>query len=158
VPLALAAAEALLDEIGELFAIMLRVSRRIEDADQPMTATQRLALIEVAIVGPLRLSSLAARMDTTPATASRAVDVLQKYGLVVRRPDPDDGRASLIGATVEGRRWTDERRNLVLGLLEQLEREGLATAGLTGELAELNAALRDATGHESVARGVVLAP
>src|SRR3954453_11332682 len=110
VSLAPDAAQSLLDEIGELFAIMLRISRRIEDADQPMTATQRLALIEVAIVGPLRLSILAARMDTTPATASRAIDVLQDYGLVVRRPDPEDGRATLIGATAEGRRWTDERR------------------------------------------------
>ena len=125
VPLALAAAEALLDEIGELLAIMLRISRRIEDADEPMTATQRLALIEVAIVGPLRLSNLAARMDTTPATASRAIDVLQRYELVVRRPDPDDGRATLIAATAKGKRWTDERRSLVLSILEQLDAEGV---------------------------------
>jgi DNA-binding MarR family transcriptional regulator len=158
VPLALAAAEALLDEIGELFAIMLRISRRIEDADQPMTATQRLALIEVAIVGPLRLSSLAARMDTTPATASRAIDVLQDYGLVVRRPDPEDGRATLIGATAKGTLWTDERRSLVLSILEQLDGDDVPSAALTPRLADLNAALREATGHEAVARGVVLAP
>jgi DNA-binding MarR family transcriptional regulator len=158
VPLALAAAEALLDEIGELFAIMLRVSRRIEDADEPMTATQRLALIEVAIVGPLRLSSLAERMDTTPATASRAIVVLQRYGLVVRRPDPEDGRATLIGATPKGRRWTDERRSLVLAILEQLDADGVPFRALTPGLADLNRALRHATGHEAVARGVMLAP
>ena len=158
VPLALAAAEALLDEIGELLAIMLRISRRIENADEPMTATQRLALIEVAIVGPLRLSNLAARMDTTPATASRAIDVLQRYELVVRRPDPDDGRATLIAATPKGKRWTDERRSLVPSILEQLDTEGVPTPSLTPGLAALNAALRGATGHDAVARGALLAP
>lgn len=156
-PLALAAAQALLDEIGELLAIMLRISRRIEDADEPMTATQRLALIEVAIVGPLRLSNLAARMDTTPATASRAIDVLQRYELVVRRPDPDDGRATLIAATPKGKRWSDERRSLVLSILESLDVEGVSPE-LTPGLAALNAALREATGHDAVARGALLAP
>ena len=158
VPLALAAAEALLDEIGELLAIMLRISRRIENADEPMTATQRLALMEVAIVGPMRLSNLASRMDTTPATASRAIDVLQRYELVVRRPDPDDGRATLIAATPKGKRWTDERRSLVLSILEQLDTEGVPAPSLTPGLAALNAALRGATGHDAVARGALLAP
>ena len=157
-PLALAAAEALLDEIGELLAIMLRISRRIENADEPMTATQRLALMEVAIVGPMRLSNLAARMDTTPATASRAIDVLQRYELVVRRPDPDDGRATLIAATPKGKRWTDERRSLVLSILEQLDTEGVPAPSLTPGLAALNVSLRGATGHNAVARGALLAP
>ena len=34
----------------------------------------------------------------------------ERYELVVRRPDPDDGRAMLIVATAKGKRWTDERR------------------------------------------------
>jgi DNA-binding MarR family transcriptional regulator len=158
VPVAPVAAEALLDEIGELLAIMLRISRRLENVDEPMTATQRLALMEVAIVGPLRLSNLAARMDTTPATASRAIDVLQRYELVVRRPDPDDGRATLIAATTKGKRWTDDRRSLVLSILEQLDVEGVPSPELTPGLGALNAALREATGHDAVARGALLAP
>jgi DNA-binding MarR family transcriptional regulator len=158
VPLAPATAEALLDEIGELFAIMLRISRRIEDADEPMTSTQRLALIEVSAVGPLRLSNLAARMDTTPATASRAIDVLQRYELVVRRPDPEDGRATLIAATPKGKRWTEARRSLVLSIIGRLDAEGVPDEGLTPGLHELNAALRNETGHDAVARGAMLAP
>src|SRR5215216_4793780 len=98
---------------------MLRVSRRIEDADEPMTATQRLALMEVAFVGPLRLSNLAARMDTTAATASRAIDALERYSLAVRRPDPEDGRATLIAATPKGKRWTEQRRGLMLDILKR---------------------------------------
>jgi DNA-binding MarR family transcriptional regulator len=151
-----ARAEALLDQIGELYAILLRISRRIED-HEPMTSTQRLALIEVAAVGPLRLRDLAARMDTTPATASRAVDTLEDYRFVERRPDPDDGRASLIGATSKGRRWTERRRALLLDVLRELDAHATPTR-LTAELVRLNARLREATGHDDVARGALLAP
>ncbi|HZT91370.1 MAG TPA: MarR family transcriptional regulator [Gaiellaceae bacterium] len=151
-----ARAEALLDEIGELYAIVLRVSRRIAD-DEAMTATQRLALIEVAAAGPLRLRNLASRMDTTPATASRAVDGLEALGLVRRAADPLDGRAIRIEATAKGRRWADRRRALLLEVLETVA-PAVAPARLTNEIARLNAALREATGHDEVARGALLAP
>jgi DNA-binding MarR family transcriptional regulator len=151
-----ARAEALLDEIGELYAIVLRISRRIKDTE-PMTATQRLGLIEIAVVGPLRLRNLASRMDTTAATASRAVDTLEELGFVERRTDPDDGRAILIAATPKGRRWSERRRALILEVLKDIEID-VAPPRLTAEIARLNAALREATGHDEVARGALLAP
>jgi DNA-binding MarR family transcriptional regulator len=149
-------AEALLEEIGELYAIILRVSRRIPEVE-PLTATQRLALIEIVSVGPLRLRNLASRMDTTPATASRAVDVLEEYGFVVRRPDADDGRAIQIGPTVKGKRWSARRRDELLDVMQCLP-EGLTSPRFIGEISTLNAALRDRTGHDDVARGALLAP
>lgn len=149
-------AQALLDEIGELYAIILRISRRLEH-DEPMTATQRLALIELAVVGPLRLLDLAARMDTTPATASRAVDALEEHGFARRRPDPEDGRAVIVTATAKGMRWSDKRRERLYSILAELD-EAVASTGLTAEIAKLNAALRAATGHDEVARGALLAP
>jgi DNA-binding MarR family transcriptional regulator len=149
-------AEALLDEIGELYAIILRIARRISE-DEPMTATQRLALIEVAAVGPIRPRNLASRMDTTPATASRALDVLEELGLVERQPDPDDRRAVLIVATPKGRRWADRRRNEILAVLGCIP-PGVASRAFMSEIARLNAALREATGHDEVARGTLLAP
>jgi DNA-binding MarR family transcriptional regulator len=157
VPSVDARAEALLDEIGELYAIVLRISRRINDSGEPMTATQRLALIEIAVVGPLRLRNLASRMDTTPATASRAVDTLEEYGFVERRSDPNDRRAILIAATSKGRRWSERRRALILDVLKDIEID-VAPPRLTTEIARLNAALREATGHDEVARGALLAP
>ena len=39
-----------------------------------MTATQRIALLEIADAGPLRLNDLAARIGTSAPTASRTVD------------------------------------------------------------------------------------
>jgi DNA-binding MarR family transcriptional regulator len=149
-------AQALLDEIAELHAILLRVNRSLED-DEPMTATQRLALVEIAVVGPLRLQNLAARMDTTPATASRAVDALEERDFASRRPDPEDGRAVIITATEKGRRWSDRRRSLLHSILADLD-ERVVSGRLTADIAQLNAALREATGHDDVARGALLAP
>src|SRR6266404_2034546 len=54
------------------------------DEGPPMTSTQRLALFETAVGGPLRLSELAERMGITAPTASRAVDGLVELGLVER--------------------------------------------------------------------------
>jgi DNA-binding MarR family transcriptional regulator len=148
--------EALLNEISELYAIILRVSRRIADIE-PLTATQRLALIEVVVVGPIRLRDLAARLDTTPPTASRAVDILEEFDLVERRIDPDDGRAIQIAATRKGRRWSERRRAALLDVLKSLSGE-VAAQQLIEELARLNAQLREATGHDEVAQGALLAP
>lgn len=149
-------ARPLLEEIGELYAIILRISRRIPDVE-PLTATQRLALIEIVSVGPLRLASLAARLDTTPATASRAVDVLEDYGFVARRGDPDDGRAIQIEPTAKGRRWSDHRRDALLDVMRCLPSD-LTGPRFVKEIARLNAALRQSTGHEEVARGTLLSP
>jgi DNA-binding MarR family transcriptional regulator len=149
-------AQALLDEIGELYAIILRISRRIPEVD-PLTATQRLALIEIVAVGPLRLRNLASRMDTTSATASRAVDVLEAYGLVIRRADADDGRAVQIGPTAKGKRWSTRRRDELLDVMQCLPSD-LTSARFIGEISTLNAALRAETGHDEVARGALLAP
>ncbi|MCW2965888.1 MAG: transcriptional repressor MprA [Actinomycetia bacterium] len=149
-------AQALLEEIGELYAIILRVSRRIPEVE-PLTVTQRLALIEIVSIGPLRLRNLASRMDTTPATASRAVDVLEEYGFVVRRADASDGRAVQIGPTAKGKRWSQRRREELLDVMQCLP-EDLTSPRFIGEISTLNAALRDRTGHDDVARGALLAP
>ena len=149
-------AQALLDEIGELYAILLWISRRLEN-DEPMTATQRLALVELAVVGPLRLQNLAARMDTTPATASRAVDALEEHLFARRSQDPEDGRGVLISATKKGKLWSDRRRELLYSILAELDDE-VASSRLAADIANLNAALRNTTGHDDVARGALLAP
>lgn len=150
-------AEALLDEIGELYAIVLRIARRVQDADEPMTATQRLALIEIAAAGPVRLRNLASRMETTPATATRAVDALEEWGFVRRKPEPADRRGVLVVATPKGRRWADRRRAVLREVIATLS-EARVSERLIRDMAQLNAALRDATGHDDVARGSLLAP
>jgi DNA-binding MarR family transcriptional regulator len=149
--------EALLDEIGELYAIVLRISRSISTDDEPMTATQRLALIEVAAVGPLRLSALASRMDTTPATATRAIDFLEEAGFVRREAAPDDRRGIHVVATAKGQRWSSRRRAHLLEVIEQLP-PGATAQRMIADLRKLNEALRNVSGHSEVARGALLAP
>jgi DNA-binding MarR family transcriptional regulator len=149
--------DALLDQIAELHAIVLRIARRVSDDSEPMTATQRLALIEIAAVGPIRLRSLARRMETTPATATRAVDALEGWGYVTRAPEPNDRRGVLVAATRKGNRWVDRRRALLRKAITQIGADAIPPR-LVDDLSRLNAALREETGHDDVSRGALLAP
>jgi DNA-binding MarR family transcriptional regulator len=66
---------------------------------------------------------------------SRVIRHLEEDGLVVRRPDPTDGRAGFVEATAAGRRLNQrihsERTdvlNLVINQLEARERQALVEA------------------------------
>lgn len=104
-----ATGQDLLRELRELFRHVVRTDRVVAD-DAPLTATQRLALSELADGGPMRLHELAARMATTPATASRSVDALVAARLVERVADRADRRAVQIEVTRRGRARIERRR------------------------------------------------
>jgi DNA-binding MarR family transcriptional regulator len=53
--------------------------------------------------GPLTVSALAARLSVSKQGAAQIVADMEARGLVVRRPDPDDGRARLLALTDRGR-------------------------------------------------------
>lgn len=53
--------------------------------------------------GPIRMSDLAAAGRMNPAALTRQVQALEAEGYVIRRADPEDGRASVIAATPAGR-------------------------------------------------------
>src|SRR6478752_5674446 len=95
---------AILDQLGKLLRELTRLAGGADLDGPAMTATQRIALVEIADAAPLRLNDLAARMGTSAPTASRTVDVLDELGLVTRTPDPDDRRAVRIELTHAGRR------------------------------------------------------
>ena len=102
---------------------LLRRLRREDDASG-LTAPRLSALSVVVFGGPLTLGALAAAEQVRPPTMTRIVAALEAAGLVVREPDPKDGRAALIRATPTGVRVLEEGR---------LRR----TAVLTRQLAEL---------------------
>ena len=52
--------------------------------------------------GPQRSSALAAAVCVDPSTVSRQIADLVELGLVERRADPQDGRATLLAATEAG--------------------------------------------------------
>ncbi len=100
---------AILDQLGKLIRELTRLAGGADEGPA-MTATQRIALVEIADARPLRLNDLATRIGTSAPTASRTVDVLDELGLVARTPDPNDRRAVRIELTPAGRRLVDERK------------------------------------------------
>ena len=99
---------ALLDRLGRLLRQLTRLSGGADDGP-PMTASQRIALVELGQDGPMRLNDLAHRMGASTATASRSVDALEQLGLVARATEAADRRALSIELTAPGRKLLDER-------------------------------------------------
>ena len=60
-----------------------------------------ILLKTLVLNGPTRSSALAAAVHSDPSTVSRQVAALVRDGLLERQADQEDGRASLIAATVQ---------------------------------------------------------
>lgn len=97
--------------LGGLGRLIRELTRQTGGAEETrgMTATQRIALVELGEDGPFRLGDLADRMGTSAPTATRAVDALESLGLAKREPEPADRRALRIGLTEQGRALFAER-------------------------------------------------
>ena len=84
------------------------VARRLRDASQEtlapwdITPAQLRALRVLRRHGVMRLSELSDRLRIAPRSATEVVDALEKRGLVERRPDPGDRRATLVEVTDDG--------------------------------------------------------
>src|SRR5262245_52933862 len=61
-------------------------------------------------VGPSRSSALATAVHSDPSTVSRQIAGLVRDGLVERRADPEDGRASVLAPTEAGVKLLEEQR------------------------------------------------
>ncbi|BCK53613.1 MarR family winged helix-turn-helix transcriptional regulator [Nocardia wallacei] len=84
--------------------------------------------------GPMRSGTLAEAMFSDASTISRQVAGLVKRGLIERRADPDDGRASVLTVTDAGRELAEQLRKRRVEMLEHIvadwdraDREQLAT-------------------------------
>jgi DNA-binding MarR family transcriptional regulator len=91
----------ILRELSALIRALARISGG-PDEELPMTTSQKLALHELYLGGPMRLNDLASRMGITAPTASRTIDALVELGLVDRLTDPDDRRALRLALTATG--------------------------------------------------------
>jgi DNA-binding MarR family transcriptional regulator len=107
-------------EYDQLSGELVRLNRLLERAQARFSAhfadgVERAAfilLVHLVKDGPRRLSTLADAVHSDVSTVSRQVAQLVKLGLVVRQPDPSDGRASLLAATHAGRHAFEEKRVL----------------------------------------------
>ena len=72
-----------------------------------------MLLKTLAHLGPSRSSALAAAVHSDPSTVSRQIAGLVRDGLVERRADPEDGRASVLVPTEAGLTLLEEQRKRV---------------------------------------------
>ena len=84
------------------------VSRQLRETSQETLApwdinpSQFRALRVLSHHGAKRLSDLSGRLHIAPRSATEVVDALESRGLVERRPDPSDRRATLVELTAHG--------------------------------------------------------
>jgi DNA-binding MarR family transcriptional regulator len=72
-----------------------------------------LLLKNLLVLGPSRSSTLAAAVHSDPSTISRQIAGLVRDGLVERRADPEDGRASVLVPTEAGLKLLEEQRRRI---------------------------------------------
>ena len=91
----------------------------------------------------LRMGEVAARARLSKQTMTTLVRLAERDGLVKRRPDPGDGRATRVHLTERGQRFKPVAEH-VLADLDEIAREALGPRGVSGtaralaQLAELD--------------------
>ena len=94
------------------FAFLQAHDAATESLDAELRARTGLTLSDYEVLlhlsrspaSALRMADLAASVLLSPSGTTRAVDRLERDGLVRRSDDPDDGRATLVSLTPAGRR------------------------------------------------------
>ena len=93
------------ESLSEAFwAVARELRHRSRDALQPyeVSPSQSRALATLQRHGRMRPGELALTLRIAPRSATEVVDDLQAHGLVERRPDPADRRATLVALTGQG--------------------------------------------------------
>lgn len=93
------------DTLSEAFWSVARQLRRAATdslAQWDISPSQSRALQVLAHHDGVRLSELAEHLHIAARSATEVVDALQERGLVQRRPDPADRRATLVVLTPKG--------------------------------------------------------
>lgn len=89
--------------IGTGLARLIRLSERSAASyGDALDRTSFMLLHTLVRFGPSRVTALAAAVHSDPSTVSRQTAHLVSIGLVERRADPADGRASLLAITDDG--------------------------------------------------------
>jgi DNA-binding MarR family transcriptional regulator len=96
--------DRLLETAARLRLAIVRTARRMrQEADSGLSPSLTAALATIERHGPLTPSELADAERIKRPTATRIAAALEAEELIVRAPDPSDGRASLLSASPRGR-------------------------------------------------------
>jgi DNA-binding MarR family transcriptional regulator len=108
-------------EVGVLIRRIKRViGERARAVHEDLQPASYLMLSWLVDEGPVRASAMVERFNIDKGAISRQLQHLDELGLVIRTPDPDDGRATLVAASDDARRrltdvaehrrkWLDEQ-------------------------------------------------
>ncbi|WP_156758599.1 MarR family winged helix-turn-helix transcriptional regulator [Actinokineospora pegani] len=129
-------------ELLESLRAVLRAGRAVRQARADDLHTAPAALLGVLDRGGAqRMGRLAEHLDVDPSVVSRQVAALIQAGMVSRRPDPDDGRASLLELTPTGADCLVRHRDRWAAWLDRVvadwaEADVTALAGLLNRLSD----------------------
>ena len=113
--------QGLEQEVGVMIRRIRRViGERARAVHPDLQSSSYLMLSWLEQHGPMRASAMAESFGIDKGAISRQVQHLMDLGLVDRAPDPEDGRATLVSASVvaearladvhgDRRRWLDEK-------------------------------------------------
>jgi len=119
--------------LGEAFWAVARQLREVSQetlAPWDISPSHLRALRVLRRHGVMRLSELSDRLHIAPRSTTEVIDALESRGLVQRRPDPGDRRATLVEVTGHGASVLDAIRGTeaerVFGRLNRADRAHLA--------------------------------
>ncbi len=117
------------ETLGEAFWAVARQLREVSQetlAPWAISPSHLRALRVLRRHGVMRLSELSDRLHIAPRSTTEVIDALESRGLVQRRPDPGDRRATLVEVTGHGASVLDAIRGTeaerVFGRLSQADR------------------------------------
>jgi DNA-binding MarR family transcriptional regulator len=84
--------------------LLSRFDATLKPYDLTFARYEALVLLHFARSGKLPLSIIGERLMVHPTSVTNTIDRLEKQGLVVRQPNPRDGRGVLASLTRAGRR------------------------------------------------------
>ena len=111
-------------ETARLYLALGRLHRALRrDAREALVGHGGLSALATLLAdGPQRVGALAAAEGVTAPAMTRILNSLEEQGYVQRRPDPADGRASVVEATPAGRGLVMSGRSArLLALQERLD-------------------------------------
>lgn len=136
-------------DAGELLLEMVRIARvfRVASYRYRNISGTRVGILQRLKLGDARLGNLARQLGISAPVATRAVHALESDGLVERRTDDTDARASLISLTEHGRETVAERERHIAERFAQVlgDWEPEQTAQALDVLQQLNHHLDELT-------------
>jgi DNA-binding MarR family transcriptional regulator len=103
---------ALLETASELRALVAGLRRRLAEQASPgdFSPSQIAVMSRLLKDGPTTLTSLAKAEAMRPQSMSAIISVLQADGVVEGRPDPSDGRQTILAVTDSAREQFETAR------------------------------------------------